>query len=97
MPTFTIDTENNVTVFGSLHEILENGQGTEIFSSTEELTALANEVAGSTVSRNLEQPPRCGTSATVHEPEGGSDADLEGHSAPATRQWRQQPGGRQEG
>jgi hypothetical protein len=41
MPTFTIDPENNVTVFGSLQEISENGNGTETFSSAEELAALA--------------------------------------------------------
>jgi hypothetical protein len=46
MPTFTIDPENNVTVFGSLQEIPEKGEGTEIFSSTEELTALATKWSG---------------------------------------------------
>jgi hypothetical protein len=46
MPTFTIDTENNVTVFGSLQEIPENGEGTEIFSSAEELTDLARKWLG---------------------------------------------------
>jgi hypothetical protein len=46
MPTFTIDTENNVTVFGSLQEIPENGEGTEIFSSAEELTDLARKWPG---------------------------------------------------
>jgi Protein of unknown function (DUF3489) len=46
MPTFTIDSENNVTVFGSLQEIAENGEGTEIFSSAEELTDLARKWPG---------------------------------------------------
>jgi Protein of unknown function (DUF3489) len=46
MPTFTIDTENNVTVFASLKQIEGNGEGTEIFSSTEELAALAEKWPG---------------------------------------------------
>jgi hypothetical protein len=46
MPTFTIDAENNVTVIGCLQEIPENGEGTEIFSSAEELTALATKWPG---------------------------------------------------
>jgi hypothetical protein len=46
MPTFTIDTENNVTVFGSLQEVSENGKGTETFSSAEELAALATQWPG---------------------------------------------------
>jgi hypothetical protein len=41
MPTFTIDRENNVTVFDSMQEIPQNGEGTEIFSSAEELTTLS--------------------------------------------------------
>jgi hypothetical protein len=47
MPTFTIDPENNVTVFGSLQEIPENGEGTEIFNSIEELNELATKWPGS--------------------------------------------------
>jgi hypothetical protein len=46
MPTFTIDTENNVTVFGSLQEVSESGKGTEIFSSVEQLAALATQWPG---------------------------------------------------
>ena len=45
MQTFTIDTENNITIFPSLKEI-EKGEGTEIFSSAEELAALATKWPG---------------------------------------------------
>jgi len=41
MSTFTIDSENNVTIFESLQEIHEDGEGAEIFSNAEELTDLA--------------------------------------------------------
>jgi hypothetical protein len=46
MSTFTIDRENNVTVVGSLQEVPENGEGIEIFSSAEALTALARKWPG---------------------------------------------------
>ena len=46
MPTFTIDTENNVTVFASPKQIEGDGEGTEIFSSAEELAALATKWPG---------------------------------------------------
>ena len=46
MPTFTIDTENNITVFASLSEMEGNEEGTEIFSSAEELVALATKWPG---------------------------------------------------
>jgi hypothetical protein len=46
MPTFTIDTENNVTVFASPKQIEGEGEGTEIFSSDEELAALATKWPG---------------------------------------------------
>ena len=46
MPTFTIDAENNVTVFGSSQGASENGKGTETFSSAEELAALATRWPG---------------------------------------------------
>jgi hypothetical protein len=41
MPTFTIDPENNITVFASSKDIEGKGEGTEPFSSAEELAALA--------------------------------------------------------
>lgn len=34
MPTFTFDTENNVTVFASLKQIEGDGEGTEILAAT---------------------------------------------------------------
>ena len=46
MPTFTIDTENNVTVFASPKQIEGAGEGTETFSSAEELAALATKWPG---------------------------------------------------
>jgi hypothetical protein len=46
MPTFTIDTENNITVFASLKQIAGDGEGIEIFSSAEELAALATKWSG---------------------------------------------------
>src|SRR5579871_2991014 len=46
MPTFTIDRENNVTVFASLKQIEGDGEGAEIFSSGEELAALATKWPG---------------------------------------------------
>ena len=42
MPTFTIDTENNITAFTSLKEAEGSGAGAETFRSPEELAALAN-------------------------------------------------------
>ena len=46
MPTFTINTENNITVFASLQEIEGNEEGTKTFSSAEELAALATKWLG---------------------------------------------------
>ncbi len=46
MPTFTIGTENNITVFAFLKEMEGNEEGTEIFSSVEELVALATKWPG---------------------------------------------------
>ena len=46
MPTFTIDTENNVTVFASLKQIEGHGEETEIFSSAEGLATLAKKWPG---------------------------------------------------
>jgi hypothetical protein len=46
MPTFSIDTEQNITVFSSLKEIEGSGAGTEIFSSAEELAGLAQDWPG---------------------------------------------------
>jgi Protein of unknown function (DUF3489) len=46
MPTFTIDKENNITVFASSKDIEGNGEGTETFSSAEELAALATKWPG---------------------------------------------------
>src|SRR5260370_6604454 len=41
MPTFTIDTDNNITVLASSQQIEEREEGTETFSSPHELAALA--------------------------------------------------------
>jgi hypothetical protein len=46
MPTFTIDPENNITVFASSKHIEGKGEGTETFSSVEELAALASKWPG---------------------------------------------------
>jgi Protein of unknown function (DUF3489) len=46
MPAFTIDAENNITVFPSLTEIEASGAETETFTNLEELTALANKWPG---------------------------------------------------
>ena len=46
MPAFTIDVENNITVFDSLKEIAASGPETETFSNLEQLRALANKWAG---------------------------------------------------
>jgi hypothetical protein len=46
MPTFTIDTENNITVFASLKDMEGQGEGSETFSSFEELAALATKWPG---------------------------------------------------
>jgi hypothetical protein len=46
MPTFTIDTENNITVFASLKDLEGAGEKTEIFSSAEELADLATKWPG---------------------------------------------------
>jgi hypothetical protein len=46
MPTFTIDPENNITVFASSKDIERKGEGTEAFSSVEELAASATKWPG---------------------------------------------------
>src|SRR5260370_2921861 len=46
MPTFTIDAENNITVFASSKDIGGKEEGTETFSSAEELAALATKWPG---------------------------------------------------
>jgi hypothetical protein len=46
MPTFTIDTENNITAFSSLKEVEGSGAGAETFRSPEELAALASDWPG---------------------------------------------------
>jgi Protein of unknown function (DUF3489) len=46
MPAFTIDTENNITVFASRKEIEGSGAETETFSNLEELTALSGKWPG---------------------------------------------------
>jgi hypothetical protein len=46
MPTFTIDNENNITVFSSLKEVEGSGAGTESFSSADELAGLAKNWPG---------------------------------------------------
>jgi hypothetical protein len=43
MPTFTINTDNNITAFSSLKEIEGSGAGTETFRSAEELAGLAKD------------------------------------------------------
>ena len=46
MTAFTIDSENNITVFASLKEIPGSEEGTETFTTQEELTALADKWPG---------------------------------------------------
>ena len=46
MPTFTIDTDNNITAFASSKDIAGNGAGTETFSSAEELAVIATKWPG---------------------------------------------------
>jgi hypothetical protein len=46
MTAFTINAENNVTVFASLKEIQGSEEGTETFTSQEEFAALADKWAG---------------------------------------------------
>src|SRR5438874_5976888 len=45
--TFTIDVDNNITVLDSTENIEERQEGTEIFSSSQELDALAGKWPGS--------------------------------------------------
>jgi hypothetical protein len=45
MTAFTIDSENNITVFASLKEI-QSEEGTEIFTNQKEFAALADKWAG---------------------------------------------------
>ena len=47
MTAFTIDSENNITAFGSLKEVERSADGTETLSSPEELTTLAEKWPGS--------------------------------------------------
>jgi hypothetical protein len=46
MTLFTIDSENNITIFASLKEIEESAEGTETFTNQEEFAALADKWAG---------------------------------------------------
>jgi hypothetical protein len=46
MTVFTIDSENNITVFASLKEIQESEEGTQTFTNQEELAALADKWPG---------------------------------------------------
>jgi hypothetical protein len=46
MTAFTIDSENNITVFASLKEFHGSEGGTETFTNQEELTALADKWPG---------------------------------------------------
>jgi hypothetical protein len=46
MPAFTIDAENNITVFAALNEIQEREEGTETFSNLVELIVLADKWPG---------------------------------------------------
>ncbi len=46
MTAFTIDSENNITVFASLKEIQGSEEGTETFTNQEEFAALADKWAG---------------------------------------------------
>jgi Protein of unknown function (DUF3489) len=41
MQAFTIDQDNNITVFASLKDVADDGGGIEIFTSVEELAGLA--------------------------------------------------------
>ena len=45
--TFTIDVDNNITVLDSTEKIEERQEGTETFSSSQELDALAGKWPGS--------------------------------------------------
>src|SRR5260370_35248372 len=45
--TFTIDVDNNITVLDSAEKIAERQEGTETFSSSQELDALAGKWPGS--------------------------------------------------
>ena len=46
MTVFTIDAENNITVFASLKEVQGSEEGTENFTNQEELAALADKWPG---------------------------------------------------
>jgi hypothetical protein len=46
MTAFTIDAENNITVFASLKEIQGTEEGTQTFTNQEELAALADKWPG---------------------------------------------------
>jgi hypothetical protein len=46
MSTYTIDRENNITVFASLKDIEASGGETEIFSNPKDLAALADQWSG---------------------------------------------------
>jgi Protein of unknown function (DUF3489) len=46
MTAFTIDSENDITVFASLKEIQASGEGTETFTNQEEFAALADKWPG---------------------------------------------------
>ena|SRR5205085_4065079 len=96
--TFTIDVDNNITVLDSTEKIEERQEGTEIFSSSQELDALAGKWPGSRLVEIWNTPAWRGTSRAVHQPAGSRRSDLEGHPEPAAYRWRTAAaGGAEEG
>ena len=54
MTTFTIDKNNEITLWASSPQIAESGEGTEAFSGAQELEALAAQWPGGAAGRDLE-------------------------------------------
>ncbi len=82
MSTFTIDTENNITVYAGTEEAAQAGGSTT--TSFDSLAALSKVSADWQMSRFVEiwnSIPGQNCGEEVHGPQVSRDANLEGHSA----------------
>jgi hypothetical protein len=57
MTAFTIDSENNITIFASLKEIPGSEAGTETFTNQEEFAALADNFVSDQIRETMQRNP----------------------------------------
>ena len=86
MKTFTIDSDNNITIFASEKQAkATDATGTEAFTSQEELTKLAAEWPGGRLVEIWNSLTGGGRGQEVYRPQDRHRPDLEGHPEPAAR------------